>query len=149
MVGGGASDVGGGGGGASVVSGGGGGASVTVAGGCGACSVTVRVWGASVCGGGAGAIGVGAAADVVGGKLCVVVVTGPVVDAGVGVESSRITKSTAAVSAARRASAPPARTTTGLRYHGNGAASSSYGSWSNCICGRAPAVKPPPTAGSL
>ena len=129
-------------GGASDVSGAGGGASVTVTGGGGACRVTVRVWGACVCGGAAGG---GAAAVVVGDG--VVVVTGAVVDAGAGVLSSRITKSAAAVSAARSTSTPATRTRAGLRYHGSGAASSSYGSWSNCICGRASAVYPPPLAG--
>src|SRR5215208_2496019 len=99
VVGGGASVVGGGGGGSSDVGGGGGGASVAVCGG-GACRVTVRVCGgggACVAGGGGG----GAATVVVGVD---VVVTGAVVDAGVGVLSSRITNNTAAVSAASSAS---------------------------------------------
>src|SRR6185312_14057180 len=127
-----------GGGGASNVSSGGG-ASVTVTGGGGACWVTVRVSGACVCGGGACVTEVGAA---------VVVGGGAVIDAGVGVLSSRITNSTAAVSAASSASTPATRIRAGLRYHGSGAASSSYGSWSNCICGRASALYPPPSAGA-
>ena len=140
VVGGGASEVGGGGGGASDVGGGGGGASVMVTGGGGACRVTVRVWGACVCGCGAGAsaeIG----ADDVGGSN---VVTGPVVEAGDGVVSSRITYNTAATSATSKAATPAPRMIAGFRYHGSGAASSScsYCRWSKCIGGRA-SVTPP------